>query len=539
MAPSRELRGRPAAPGIVLGPLIRLGAAIGHRRPTGDAAHERRALEQAIGSAIGDLERLQLRATGSDGIAMLDFQIEMLRDEALREPALRAITEGVTADAAWTTALLAQIADYEGAGDDYFRARASDLRDLRDRVLGHLTGSGRGSPRARGAVLAGEDIAPSVFLETDWSAGGGIALTGGSASSHVAVLARARGIPMVVSLGGIEFDGHQEILVDGGTGLVVLSPDAAARRSAMHRRDAAATAARDDEGRLGEPAVTADGIPIAVMINVADVAELTTLDPAHCDGIGLVRTEFLCGAKGALLDEEVQFAAYRRIVDWASGRPVTIRTLDAGGDKPIPGFTVDGETNPFLGMRGIRLSLAHPEVLLVQLRALARAAAHGALKIMLPMVTVPRELDAASRLLDRALGEVEGRGVPSRRPPLGIMVEVPATALDIASFDAAFFSIGSNDLTQYVTASSRDFGALAELNDPLNPGVMRLIAEVARYGAGAGIEVSLCGDAGGDPAVIPALIAAGLRVVSVAPPALARTKAAIASCRAGGTDGRA
>jgi phosphoenolpyruvate-protein phosphotransferase (PTS system enzyme I) len=275
------------------------------------------------------------------------------------------------------------------------------------------------------------------------------------------------------------------------------------------------------------------------MINVADVAELATLDPANCDGIGLVRTEFLGGSKGALLDEEAQFATYRRIVDWASGRPVTIRTLDAGGDKPIPGFTIDGETNPFLGMRGIRLSLAHPEVLLVQLRALVRAAALGPVKIMLPMVTVPRELEAASRLLDRALHEVEDRGVPARRPPLGIMVEVPATALDIASFEAAFFSIGSNDLTQYVTASARDSGALAELNDPRNPGVMRLIAEVARHGADSGIEVSLCGDAGGDPAVIPDLIAAGLRVVSVTPPALARTKAAIASCRARGSHGEA
>ncbi|HEX3500889.1 MAG TPA: putative PEP-binding protein [Stellaceae bacterium] len=539
MAPSRELQGRPAAPGIALGPLVRLSASIRHRLPTGDVARERLALEQAIAGAIDDLERLQTRAADADGIAMLDFQIEMLKDETLRAPALSAIADGVPAEAAWAAVLLAQVADYETADDDYFRARASDLRDIRDRVLGHLAGSGRDRLNAPGAVLAGEDIAPSVFLETDWSAGGGVALTGGSASSHVAMLARARGVPMVVCLGGIEFDGHEEILVDGEAGLVVLSPDAAARSSAARRRAAAARSARDDETLLGVPAATADGVPISVMINVADVAELTTLDPAHCDGIGLVRTEFLCGSAGALLDEEAQFSVYRRLIEWAVGRPVTIRTLDAGGDKPIPGFTIDGETNPFLGMRGIRLSLAHPEVLLVQLRALVRAAAHGPVKIMLPMVTVPRELETASRLLDQALREVEDRGVPARRPPLGIMVEVPATALDIASFDADFFSIGSNDLTQYVTASARDNGALVELSDPRNPGVMRLIAEVARYGADAGIQVSLCGDAGGDPTVIPSLIEAGVRVLSVAPPALARTKAAIASCRAGGADGQA
>ncbi len=188
-------------------------------------------------------------------------------------------------------------------------------------------------------------------------------------------------------------------------------------------------------------------------------------------------------------------------------------------------------------MRGIRLSLRHPETLLVQLRALARAAALGELKIMLPMVTVPSEIDDVSRLLDVALAEVAALGVPYRRPALGIMVEVPATALDIGSFDAAFFSIGSNDLTQYVTASARDSGALAALNDPRNPAVMRLIAEVAAHGMRSGIEVSLCGDAGGDPAVIPQLIAAGLRTLSVAPTALARTKAAIAACRARKADG--
>jgi phosphotransferase system enzyme I (PtsI) len=343
----------------------------------------------------------------------------------------------------------------------------------------------------------------------------------------------------VVCLDGAEFDGHREILIDGGAGTVVLSPDAAAKRSAKRRIAAAATAAERDRAHLGEKAVTAEGVAVAVMINIAGPDELAGLDPAHCDGIGLVRTEFLCRSREMLLDEEAQFASYRRIVEWAAGRPVTVRTVDAGGDKPIQGVTVDGESNPFLGVRGIRLSLAHPELLLVQLRALARAAALGPLKIMLPMVTVPRELDAAAALLDQAVAEVAARGLPATRPPLGIMVEVPAAALDIASFSAAaFFSIGSNDLAQYVTAASRDSGALAALNDVGNPGVMRLIAEVARHGAASGIEVSLCGDAGGDPALIPRLVAAGLRILSVAPPALARAKAAIAASRAGGDDGR-
>jgi phosphotransferase system enzyme I (PtsI) len=537
MARSRELRGRPAAPGVAFGRLVRLGTVSANRVSTGSAAGERLALDGAIAAAIGDLQALRMSSGDDHGAEMLAFQIAMLEDQSLRAPALAAIAEGVAAEAAWSSALATQIADYAAATDDNFRARASDLRDICDRVLLRLAGEERSRFATAGAVLAAEDIAPSVFLEIDWSAGGGLALTGGSASSHVAILARARGVPMVVGLGAAEFDGHEQVLVDGGSGIVILSPDAQACRGAEQRMAAMAAVALRDRAQPSQPVITADGVPIVVMINVADPGELATLDPARCDGIGLVRTEFLCRSHAALLDEETQFAAYRRIVEWAAGRPVTIRTLDAGGDKPIPGFTIDGESNPFLGVRGIRLSLTRPETLLVQLRALVRTAALGPLKIMLPMVTVPREIDDASRLLDVALAEVTARGVPSRRPPLGIMVEVPAAALDIGSFDAAFYSIGSNDLTQYVTASSRDNGALAVLHDARNPGVMRLIAEVAAHGARTGIDVSLCGDAGGDPDVIPALIAAGLRTLSVAPTALGRTKAAIAACRTGDVDG--
>jgi phosphoenolpyruvate-protein phosphotransferase (PTS system enzyme I) len=207
---------------------------------------------------------------------------------------------------------------------------------------------------------------------------------------------------------------------------------------------------------------------------------------------------------------------------------VTIRTLDAGADKPIPGLTIDNETNPFLGMRGIRLSLAKPEPFRVQLRALARAAAHGPVEIMLPMVSLASELAAARSYLEEEVAALNAAGVACRLPPLGIMVEVPAAAIAIDQFDAAFFSIGSNDLTQYVMAAARDNHALAALNDPANPAVLRLIAQVAAHGASTGRKVSLCGDAAGEPKHIEALLRAGLRAISVAPSALARAKQAIA-----------
>jgi len=194
------------------------------------------------------------------------------------------------------------------------------------------------------------------------------------------------------------------------------------------------------------------------------------------------------------------------------------------------------ESNPFLGVRGIRLSLAHREVFAVQLRALARAACHGKVKIMLPMVTVPEELEAARALLEAEVAALKAAGLPAARPPLGIMVEVPAAALAIERFDAAFFSIGSNDLTQYVTAAGRDIAAVSDLADPLNPAVLRLIRLAAEHGRASGREVSLCGDAGGDPAAVEALLSTGLRSLSVAPAALAATKAAIARVDLGRVD---
>ena len=234
---------------------------------------------------------------------------------------------------------------------------------------------------AGGSIVAGDDITPSAFLAADWTRGGAIALAAGSPSSHVAMLARARGAPMVVGLGPLPWNGRPPslALVDGDAGTVIFDPEPETRRLFEIRMAAAnAALAVADAGRFA-PASTADGRRIMILLNIAAPEELADLDPAICDGIGLVRTEFLFEASHGLPDEDTQYAVYRRILEWAEGRPVTIRTLDAGGDKPIAGLTVDGESNPFLGLRGIRLSLARPEVFRVQLRALLpRGRARGA-----------------------------------------------------------------------------------------------------------------------------------------------------------------
>ena len=525
--PRRELIGRPAAPGVALGPLVRLGGAFVPRRTAGSADQERAALTAAIEAAVADLAELAEQA-GGDAAEILEFQIAMLEDEALRDPALSAIAAGAAADAAWVESLGFQVAEYEAAEDAYFQARAADLRDLSERVLRHLLGTAEEPAFPPGAIVLADDITPSRFLAADWREGGGIALGAGSKASHVAMLARARGVPMVVGLGPIAAEGHARAALDGAAGRLWLSPDAADEARLAALAADAREAGRAAADVLHRPAVTASGQRVLVQINVADPSELDGLDPALCDGIGLTRTELCFPASGALPDEESQYGQYRRIVEWAAGRPVTIRTLDAGGDKPIAGLTVPGESNPFLGLRGVRLSLVRPEVFSVQLRALARAAVHGELKVMVPMITVPEELEATRALLDAAMADLAARALPARRPALGMMVEVPAAALAIERFDAAFFSIGSNDLTQYVTASARDIGAVAGLADVTNPAVLRLIAEVAAHGARIGREVSLCGDAAGEVSLVPALLDAGITSLSMAPNAVGPVKAAIA-----------
>ena len=525
--PRHELTGQPAASGIAIGKLVRLTHQAQGQRQAGRPADEAAAIEAAIAAALADLAALSAEA-GGDGADILEFQIAMLEDDALREPALAAIGAGTAADIAWAESLEAQAAEYDAAEDVYFRARAADVRDLAERVSHHLLGESETALPA-GAIVLAEDLTPSRFLETDWQ-GGGIALLAGSPASHVAMLARARGVPMVTGLRAVDAEGHAHAAVDGGSGTLWLSPDAAVQADLAARTAQAAHHAAAAADGLLRPAITASGRRIATHINVADPAELDRIDPAICDGIGLTRTELLFPASGGLPDEDLQYAVYRRILEWAGGRPVTIRTLDAGGDKPIAGLTVAGESNPFLGLRGVRLSLARPEVFSVQLRALARAAVHGNLKVMVPMVTVPAELEATRALLLAAIADLHAAGIAAQLPALGMMVEVPAAALAPEKFDAAFFSIGSNDLTQYVTASARDIGSVAGLADVRNPGVLRLIAEVAAHGKRVGREVSLCGDAAGDPALTEALLAAGLESLSMAPNALAAVKAAVGRC---------
>jgi phosphotransferase system enzyme I (PtsI) len=521
---AQRFEGRSAAPGVALGPLVRLAPAQQHIRQYRSAGEEQSALIDALAASQADLARLVGAIDDEDAEAILSFQIALLEDDNLAAPAFSLIAAGEMANRAWSAAIDPQIASFDQADDAYFRARGSDLRDLRDRVLRHLAGEAdRAVPT--GAIVAADDMPPSTFLATDWR-DGGLVLRRGSPSSHVAILARSRGVPMIV---GVEVDDLRdgaEALLDADAGLLIVDPDPDMRALGGQRR-AERQQARAAMASFSGPALTASGERVRVMINVTGLAELEGLDPAGVDGIGLMRTEFLFQGRENLPTEEEQYQIYRRMVEWAAGRPVTIRTLDAGGDKPVAGLTQPGELNPFLGVRGVRLSLRHPEVFRAQLRALARAAAAGNLKVMIPMVTVPWELDRCRALFSEVLEDLHREGKPALLPPLGMMVEVPAAALTIEDFNADFFSIGSNDLIQYVAAASRDEPQLVELARP-SRAVFSLIRSVVDYADRCGREASLCGDLAGDPEQVAALLDQGLRIISVAPGALGPVRAAIA-----------
>jgi phosphotransferase system enzyme I (PtsI) len=527
-------RGRTASIGFARGPFVRIAAASNSVRPAGTPEDEKRAIRTALDFAGQQLSSLASVADGEGG-QILEFQVALLEDEDFLGPVFAAIEAGTSADAAWSLALGEQISGYNSAFDEYLQARSSDLVDLRDRVLRALRGGDRApSQLPDGAVICAEDLPPSRFLEVDWSCGGGIALLRGSPTSHVALLARGRGIPMVVQLGAVA-EWAQTALLDGERATLELDPgaeqvDVFEKRREGHRRSRAAAHAI-----LRRPGALWGGERVRLLINIQNAEDLGHTDAQYADGVGLMRTEFLLGQRAGLPDEETQYQAYSAVLRWADKRPVTIRTFDAGGDKPVPGFTESGEANPFLGVRGLRLCLARLDVFTVQLRALARAAIHGNLKVMLPMVTSPEELETARTIFTGVVSGLQAQRVPAALPELGIMVEVPAAALTIERFKASFFSIGSNDLAQYVTACDRTNGALSKLIDPLQPAVLDLISRTARYGKRAGINVSLCGEMAGDPRCIPALLSCGLRELSVNPSALAQVKQAIEGLSHGGT----
>lgn len=500
--------GTPASPGRATGPVFR--ARDGDPAAHGPAGEDDgAALRAAVEIAVTELRALA-EGAGGLGHGVLDFQIEMLLDEEILVPALARIERGEGAALAWAGAMADYIDAFRAgdAGADAFAERASDLADLRQRVLDALAGTPAPDFPA-GTIYVGHDMPPSRFLAHDWSKGGAVALAAGSAAGHVALLARAQGVPMVVGLGEIAAAEGDVVVVDGDRGLV--------RPGALTTPDAPPSPVRsgEDGPELARGEAAAAAGRVRVLVNLNTLSDLDAIDPATVDGVGLVRTEFLFLSLAEALNEERHLACYRRIVERFAGLPVTVRMLDFGGDKSLRGLAEGGPAS-LLGLRGIRLLLAHPELARTQVRALLRAAALGDVRVLLPMVTLPEEVAAMEALFDEEEARLSRAGIPFRRPPLGIMVEVPAAALTLDLFDrATFFSVGTNDLMQYLSAASRDDPAAAHLNARSGPALFRLLDRIRSDADALGKPVSVCGDLAGDPDGLARLIGIGFREVSV------------------------
>ncbi|MDH4111072.1 MAG: phosphoenolpyruvate--protein phosphotransferase [Actinomycetota bacterium] len=530
------LAGYGASPGMAVGELRRFHTAPIDvpDAPAGDATSEWAALQEALAETAdaiaGQRERVAIEA-GEEEARIFDAHLLFLRDEALLQPARTAINErGQAAAPAWRNVVDTVAATWDELDDAYMRARAVDLRSVGAQVLARILGIEMPAPRLDSpGIVAAAELTPAETVGLDPRTALAIVTVHGGPTSHAAVLARALGVPAVVGVGSrlLAIPEGVRLAVDGVTGHVHVDPaDDVAERFERGRREReeGLAAAR---ARAVEPAATLDGTLIEVAANVGSPGEVAGAVEAGADGIGLFRTEFLFMGRDSVPSEDEQEAALRAAAIALEGRPLLVRTLDAGADKPIAALAQPREQNPFLGVRGIRLGLAHPEVLQAQLRALLRVAVDHPVRVMFPMIATVDELVAASAALDRARSD----SAVAAPMEVGIMVEVPSAALMASTLAAHvdFLSIGTNDLTQYVLAADRGNEHVARLNDPLHPAVLRLIAATVEGATAHGRWVGVCGELAADVNATALLLGLGVRELSMAAPAIATVKDAVRS----------
>ena len=536
-APGTVLVGVAASPGLASGRAgrLRASAPAGPAPPAGDAGSEWRALELALAATATELRQAQTavaaQAAAADA-AILGAHLLFLEDEELLTAARRRVRDGgETAAAAWTQAVAEAADAWDRVEDAYQRERAEDLRAVGAQVAAHLAGGGH-MQAARGTeVLVAADLSPSQVAALRGSDVRALACAAGSPTAHAAILARAMGLPAVVAVGPalLTVPDGATLVVDGGAGSVTVDPTAAQLVDVERRREEASRGASAARAAAARPAVTRDGVRVLVEANIATPDDAAAAAAAGADGVGLLRTEFLFLDMPDMPSEDEQAEAYDRAAAALDGLPLTVRTLDAGADKPLPYLPRPPEANPFLGLRGLRLGLARPELLLPQLRAVLRVAARRPLRVMFPMVATAREVRDALDLLEQAEMGLRTAGVAAGAPEVGVMVEVPSAALTAESLAPLvdFLSLGTNDLAQYTLAAERGNAALGALGDALHPAVLRLIAGTAAAATRAGRRVSVCGEIAGDTAALPLLVGLGVRELSVTPVLVPAVKAAV------------
>ena len=526
-----QLNGVCAAPGLASGPLfyldtIQLPPDLGNHLPE----QQLQVLNTALQQVRDEIQRTLVAARAQRNVdeeAIFATHLALLEDSALLEASQTAIALGRDAAHAWSDAIEMQCAILQALGSTLLAERSNDLHDLQQRVLRALLGKNSTCDVPPGAIVAAHELTPSDLLMLSAQGVAGLCMAAGGATSHVAILARGKGLPCLVALGSevLGLAAGQHVVLDADNAHLELTPTAERIEQVTHTTLARQQRYAQQQLLAHEPALTSDGLQIEIGANVASSHEATTAHTNGADGVGLLRTEFLFVERTTAPNEQEQLNAYQAVLDAMGDKPVIIRTIDVGGDKQLDYLPLPAEANPVLGLRGIRLAQRHPQVLDQQLRALLRVTPVQRCRILLPMVSEVDELLQIRQQLDALCIEM---GL-SQRPELGVMIEVPAAALlaEQLAEHADFLSIGTNDLSQYTLAMDRDHAGLAARVDALHPALLRLIAQTCAGAAKHQRWVGVCGALASDPLATPVLIGLGVRELSVSPLQIGEIKARV------------
>ena len=498
------------------------------RQPAADDEAEVAKLEATLAAAEEELRGLYETAKekmGEQEAEIFDAHLTILGDEySVREPIIQRIREQKQNAAAAITDQFDELAQmFRSLGDELMAERAADAEDLKQQLLRICLGCGRQdlSVLPGDVIVLAEELTPSDTVRMDTAHVKGIATRLGGATAHSAIIARTLGIPAAAGIDGWQteaLNGHMAIL-DGADGTLTVDPtdeETACYQSCKAQADCEAQAL---EAFRTCPSQTKDGAALEICANIGTPQEAQQAMKYGADGVGLFRSEFLFMDRDALPTEDEQFEAYRTAAQTMAGKPLIIRTLDVGGDKKLPTLELPHEDNPFLGFRAIRMTLSHPEIFRPQLRAILRAAAYGDVRVMFPMIGSMDQLREAKALLREQEQTLQAEGVPTGSVKVGMMVEIPAAAVLAEEFakEVDFFSIGTNDLTQYTLAVERGNASVAHLYAPEHPAVLRLIAMTAQAAAERHIPCGMCGEAAGDPKLAPAFVGMGVNELSMSP----------------------
>ena len=528
-ASANELAGVSASPGLAVGKIVQYRQQIISVSERGESASvERLKLDAALHEARTQIEALKGRLTDPAKAQILVAHQELLEDPDLVDLAIESLAGGKSAGFAWREAFTRYATRLEGLDNALLRERANDIRDVGRRVLALLAGVEQAQIDVpAGSILIAEELTPSDTASFDRSKVLGFCTTGGGATSHVAILARALGIPAICGIDeeALKLAEGSLVVLDGSKGLLLKKPSEAEIAEAQARVARQAAKRAEEMAAANEAAITTDGHHIEVVANVRNAKDTQEAVAHGGEGVGLLRSEFLFDDRDTAPTEAEQAEAYKAVAEAVGhDRPLVIRTLDVGGDKPLPYLPLPREDNPFLGLRGVRVSLEYPEIFRTQLRAILQAAPLARLHIMFPMVSTLDELRAAKAILAE---EIQASGHSSVK--VGVMIEVPSAAVmaEVLAPEVDFFSIGTNDLTQYTLAMDRGHPKLAKQADGLHPAVLRMISLTVEGAHKHGKWVGVCGGLASDAMAVPVLVGLGVDELSVSVPAIPAIKAQV------------